>query len=90
MAPGARLDDGLLDLTLVRRVSRRRLLQVFPTIFDGRHVDLDEVTVRQGRHIRLLAPQGLPTTVDGELRGRLPLDIACKPGAIRIFMPPSR
>ena len=33
LAPDARLDDGLLDVTLLRRLSRRRLLRLFPTIY---------------------------------------------------------
>ncbi len=49
MAPGARLDDGLLDLTLVRRLPRGRLLRLFPTIYHGGHVAFEEVLTRQAR-----------------------------------------
>lgn len=87
MAPGARLDDGHLDLTLVRRVSRRRLLRLFPTIYDGTHVDQPEVRVRQARRIVITGP-GLLLSADGEFRGELPAEIECLPGALQVFAPP--
>lgn len=77
MAPSAELDDGWLDVTLVRRLSRRRLLRLFPTIFDGRHVNEPEVTTRRARHIRVIHPAGLPLMPDGEFRGTTPLEITC-------------
>jgi len=85
MAPHARLDDGLLDVTLVRRLPRHRLLRLFPTIFDGSHVAFEEVTTRQVQCIRVAEPAGLPLMTDGEFRGRTPLDIHCLPGELRLF-----
>jgi len=40
MAPNARVDDGLLDVTLLSRLSRRRLLSSFPLILTGDHLQL--------------------------------------------------
>jgi diacylglycerol kinase (ATP) len=85
MAPSARYDDGVLDVTLVRRLPRLRLLRLFPSIYSGRHVDYPEVLTRQARCIRLLAPVGLQLAPDGEFRGRLPATIECLPGDLSIF-----
>lgn len=87
MAPNAKLDDGLFDVTLVRRLPRRRLLRLFPTIFDGRHVQFEEVTCVQARHIRVLAPQGLPLMPDGEFRGSTPLEIECLHRDLTVYFP---
>ena len=38
IAPQAKIDDGLLDLVIVREISRRALLAVFPKVYSGRHV----------------------------------------------------
>lgn len=38
IAPDARIDDGLLDLLLVKEVSRLAFLSVFPKVYKGRHV----------------------------------------------------
>lgn len=85
MAPSARYDDGLLDVTLVRRLPRRRLLRLFPSIYSGRHVEYPEVLTRQARCVRLLAPRGLQLAPDGEFRGSLPATIECVPGDLAIF-----
>jgi diacylglycerol kinase (ATP) len=38
IAPDARIDDGLLDLLLVKEVSRLTFLSVFPKVYKGSHV----------------------------------------------------
>ena len=38
IAPQAEIDDGMLDLVIVKEVSRRALLAVFPKVYNGRHV----------------------------------------------------
>jgi diacylglycerol kinase (ATP) len=38
IAPDARIDDGLLDLVIVREVPRRLLLSLFPKVYNGGHV----------------------------------------------------
>jgi len=85
MAPGARLDDGLLDLTLLRRLPRIRLLRLFPTIYSGKHVDYPEVMVVQGREFSIIEPTDYPLMIDGEFVGTTPARIRCLPGELRIF-----
>jgi len=87
MAPEARLDDGLLDVTLVRRLPRLRLLRLFPTIYRGRHVEHEEVLTRRARTIRMHGPGGLALAPDGELRGQLPATITCLHQDLEIFAP---
>lgn len=38
IAPHAKIDDGLLDLLIVKEISRRALLAVFPKVYTGKHV----------------------------------------------------
>ena len=85
MAPGARLDDGLLDLTLVRRLPRTRLLRLFPTIYRGAHVEHGEVLTRQASSIVISGPPGLDLAPDGEIQGHTPARITCLPGDLEIF-----
>lgn len=85
MAPVAQLDDGLLDVTVLRRLSRRRLLRLFPTIYRGSHVEYAEVLTRQARCVRLLTPPGLQLAPDGEFRGCTPATVECLPRDLAIF-----
>lgn len=85
IAPEAKLDDGLLDVTLVSRLPRLRLLRLFPTIYSGQHVKYPEVLTRQVREIRIEAPAGMVLAPDGELRGSTPATITCLPRDLEIF-----
>lgn len=85
MAPGAELDDGLFDVLLVRTLSRRRALRLFPTIYDGRHVDAPEVETLRAREIRIDSPRPLACAVDGEFRGTTPMTIRCLRRSLRVL-----
>lgn len=85
IAPAARIDDGLLDVTLLTSLSRTRLLRLFPTVYSGRHVDFEEVETFRARHIRIESPAGMELTVDGEFRGVTPVDIECLPGEVELL-----
>jgi len=85
IAPSARLDDGLLDVTILENLPRRRLLRLFPSIYSGRHVEYPEVSVQQAGHVSIRSPRGLQLGPDGEFRGRSPVDITCLPRDLVIF-----
>jgi diacylglycerol kinase (ATP) len=85
IAPGAEMDDGLLDVTLLQRLPRLRLLRLFPTIYSGRHVDFEEITVHKGSHIRILGPHAYPLAADGEFRGATPATITCLHRDLTVF-----
>jgi len=85
IAPQARLDDGLLDVTLVRPMPRTRLLRLFPTIYSGEHVRYAEVLTRQVRSIHIRAPAGMVLAPDGEFHGHTPAWIHCLPRDLEIF-----
>ena len=38
VAPAARLDDGLLDLVIIKKVSKLTFLRVFPHVYKGTHI----------------------------------------------------
>jgi len=85
IAPGAKPDDGLLDVTLVGRLSRPRVLRLFPSVFKGRHVDFDEVETVQGRKIRIESNGPLDLAADGELQGVTPAEVECLPRGLEVF-----
>ena len=85
MAPMAKIDDGLLDLTVAAKLSRVRLLQCFPKIFTGEHIYLPEVETFQAEKIKIQSNIPKVLTPDGELIGITPVEIICLPRAIEVF-----
>lgn len=88
MAPEARIDDGLLDVTLLGRLTRRRLLRLFPTVFSGDHVHHDEVETFKARHITITNEHPTALSPDGELAGATPAEVTCMPRALEVFAQP--
>ena len=87
IAPGASPDDGLLDLTLVGRLRRLRVLRLFPSVFEGRHVEFEEVDTLQAREVRIESAEPLGLAPDGELRGVTPATIRCLHRDLAVFAP---
>lgn len=86
IAPGALLDDGLLDVVVATSANRTRLLRLFPTVYRGAHVDLPEVMVRRARRVRLESP-GITVYADGEPLRALPVEVEAVRGAGTVLVP---
>ncbi|MDH5742937.1 MAG: diacylglycerol kinase family lipid kinase [Candidatus Aminicenantes bacterium] len=85
MAPNAEIDDGLLDVTLVSKITRRRLIQCFPKIFTGEHIHLDEVEQFKAKKIVVETDTPKILTPDGELVGITPVSVECLHQAVPVF-----
>jgi diacylglycerol kinase (ATP) len=66
IAPGADLQDGLLDLVIVRAISKLQLLRVFPQVFKGLHVHHPAVSLVRTRRVRLSLSRRITAYGDGE------------------------
>jgi len=87
IAPKARLDDGLLDVVLLRRISRIGLLRLFRTVYDGSHIRDPHVEYLQARSISVVEAVPGQLVPDGEILGVSPASFECLPGAVRFLWP---
>ncbi|BCI54011.1 diacylglycerol kinase [Mycolicibacterium litorale] len=86
ICPGADHADGLLDVTMVHSASRSRLIRLFPTVFKGTHVDLDDVTTARARVVEVDCP-GINAYADGDFACPLPVTVSAVPAALKILTP---
>lgn len=86
ICPNADHADGRLDITLVPATSRTRLIRLFPLVFKGTHVDIDEVTTARVRTVDVESP-GINAYADGDYACALPAEISVVPGALQILRP---
>lgn len=85
VAPGALVDDGLLQLLTVQGAGRFRLLGLLAQVFRGRHLRSRAVTMVPTRSVRMEWAGDLPFEADGELVGaRSPLVATVHPGVLRV------
>jgi len=85
MAPQARIDDGLLDVVILNKVSRSRLLSALPKIFKGTHVHMPDVETFQAREMRFHPNQAKVLTPDGEIIGQTPITVSVLGGKLQVF-----
>ena len=86
ICPNADHADGLLDITMMQSGSRTKLMLLFPTVFKGTHVDLDEVRTERARTVTVESA-GINAYADGEYACPLPVEISAVPGALKILRP---
>jgi len=85
MAPAARIDDGMLDVILLKKISRIGLLKIFPTIFKGTHVHDPHVETFRGKHIEVRPQKTQRLNADGEVLGHTPIDVSILPAKINMY-----
>jgi len=87
MAPGAELDDGLLDICYVRNLSKLRVVRFFRTVFSGAHVNLTPVTYFQTASLVLETDPEIDVYADGEFICTTPIEVGIAPKALRVIVP---
>ncbi len=86
--PDASIDDGLLDVCIVRKLSTSAFLRAFPRVFRGTHVRHPKVTMRRGRRVTVEADRRIQVYGDGERIGSLPAIFEIEPGTLRLVVGP--
>ncbi len=87
VAPKARLDDSLLDVVLLKSISRIGLLRLFRTVFDGTHIQHPQIEYYQARSIRVTEQFPGPLIPDSEVLAGTPAQFDCLPGAVQFLWP---
>ena len=86
MAPLARLNDGLIDLIIVRKVSRLKLLKLFPKVFSGKHIGDPSVDYRQVKQFSIIPEEDNQLNLDGEVLGSTPVEVQVLPNEIELLL----
>jgi diacylglycerol kinase (ATP) len=81
---GALLDDGLLDVVVIKPMSKPGLIRTYPKLFKGTHVTHPQYEHHRVRSVTVAAP-GIVSYADGERFGALPLTVECAPGALSVL-----
>jgi len=87
LTPGARLDDGLLDVCLVPALPKLELLRWAPRAYRGKHLAHPRIVYFQTRQIALASPARLELFGDGEFIQELPATIEVVPQSVRVIVP---
>jgi len=87
IAPRACLDDGKLDVCVVRAMDKLKLFCLFPTVYFGRHLDFREVEYVQAPAVKIETERPLDVYADGEYAGQTPVEFGVAPRALKVIVP---
>ena len=90
-APEAEPDDGLLDVCLVRKLSRIKIAQLIDIYKKGQHL-VDErmkpyIIYRKCRWVELASPKPFRLCNDGEIIDSESTRFEVKPGSLKFIVP---
>ena len=86
VAPGAVVDDGLLDVLVVDRLTRLQFVRLFAKIASGTHLADPRVHLHRARRV-VIESDDVVAYADGERVGTLPVTVEVVPGALRVHAP---
>jgi diacylglycerol kinase (ATP) len=88
VAPGARLNDGLLDVFIVEDIHWLKIWALFPRVYRGTHLAHEKTCCLQAKTVEVDAETETMVSIDGEVLGSTPAKFSVVPGALRVMCPP--
>jgi len=89
LSPGARPDDGLLNISLVSAMGRLEIVRQFPRVLSGAYVEDERVEYFTGTSLEIEAQPAAEIQVDGDIIGTTPVSIDLMPKALELVTPKS-
>ena len=83
---GACIDDGLLDVVIIKTMTKPDLVRTYPKLFTGGHTKHPQYEHHLVRSATVAAP-GIVAYADGERMGALPLTVEVAPLALKVLVP---
>jgi diacylglycerol kinase (ATP) len=87
LAPGARLDDGKLDVAFVEDLSGMQILALLPRLMLNGTLPASRLKLQRACKVRLEADRPCFFHGDGEILGPAPVEIEVVPAALRVLAP---
>ena len=88
LTPRAELDDGLMDLLVVKAVPRVDFLALLPDLRAGTHLESPDVVYARARRLVLTTRETLSVNADGEPQRGSRFEYEVEPSALEVVGPP--
>lgn len=77
ITPEAKLDDGYLDICIIRKMPVWKLLKCFPMLIKGNHIQIEEVTYYKTKALKATFNKcNIMANIDGDLLVNGPIEVS--------------
>jgi len=83
----AKIDDGLLDVIVLKNVGHIDLIRYLQGVLFGTHLGMNDVDYFQTASLTVTSEQEVPVEVDGEVIGNVPVTFQCARQRLRVLIP---
>ena len=85
LSPGAKVDDGQLNVNVIEDLGRLETARWFPKVLKGTHTTHPKVRYFAATSVAVECEAVMEVQMDGELYGHTPATFEVRPGAIRVI-----
>ena len=85
LSPGAKVDDGQLNVNVIEDLGRLETARWFPKVLKGIHTTHPKVRYFVAKAVTVECEPLMEVQMDGELYGHTPATFEVRPGAIRVI-----
>ncbi len=89
-APNADISDGLLEICLIKRIGRLKIIMLLPKFIKGLHGSIPEVSFHKAARVEVTCHDKTPVNIDGEVKFAKKAVFEIIPAAIRFVVPAPR
>jgi len=86
IAPHAQIDDGRMDVTLLKDANTLDFLLALPSTYKGNHLTHPKISLTQGRQVKISSPAKVGLEMDGETPGTGDVVFEVLPAAIKLLI----
>jgi YegS/Rv2252/BmrU family lipid kinase len=83
--PNARPDDGLFDITIIRKITKGDVIMSLKMLYDGTILDHPKITGYTGRNILIDSDPLIHLEADGESLGHSPIEFSILPRSVNVI-----
>ena len=84
--PNAVADDGLLDITLIKKIGRFTVIKQIKNLYDGSFIEHPKVETLRATHVQIESNPKINLEVDGESLGHSPFHFEIFPRSLKVLI----
>jgi len=86
LVPMADPADGLFDVTLIRKISKLKVILNLPKLFNGKLLSISEISHHRCKYVKIMPEKQMMLETDGESVGEAPAEMRILPGALKVVV----